>query len=169
METKNIGQGMFAVACVLGLALLTFLFGNFEEHQKNPNQHPDSIQNAQFIEVNLERNRQGHYVVSGSINDKPVVFLLDTGATDVVIPGVLAAQLDLKAGRSGRAMTANGPVTIYETRVDHLQIGDISLFNVPASINPAMQSPGILLGMSALGQLEFVQSGDSLTLRQNGY
>jgi predicted aspartyl protease len=39
---------------------------------------------------------------------------------------------------------------------------------VRASINPAMPPPAILLGMSALTQVEFVQQGDSLTLRQFG-
>ncbi|MFT7219372.1 MAG: aspartyl protease family protein, partial [Candidatus Azotimanducaceae bacterium] len=35
-----------------------------------------------------------------------------------------------------------------------------------ASINPGMTTGAILLGMSALGQIEFTQSGDTLTLRQ---
>jgi len=37
---------------------------------------------------------------------------------------------------------------------------------VRASINPAMQASQILLGMSALKQIEFIQRGDSLTLTQ---
>ena len=94
--------------------------------------------------------------------------LLDTGATDVVIPEALADQLQLKRGRRGRAMTANGPVTIFSTTISQLTIGDISLHNVNASINPGMRPPSILLGMSALKQVEFVQSGRSLTLKQKG-
>jgi aspartyl protease family protein len=64
-------------------------------------------------------------------------------------------------------MTANGPITVFETRISELSIGDITLFNVRASINPAMPPPQILLGMSALKQIEFVQRGDSLTLIQH--
>ncbi len=63
-------------------------------------------------------------------------------------------------------MTANGLVTVYETRVEQLTIGGIELSNIKASINPAMSPPGVLLGMSALEQIEFNQKGDSLTLRQ---
>ena len=66
-------------------------------------------------------------------------------------------------------MTANGPVTVYDTIINQLTIGDIVLYNVPASINTGMQGTGILLGMSALSQVEFVQSGDYLTLRQRVY
>lgn len=157
---------MFAMAFILGIAMLTVLFGGIEEHQRNPNQNPESILLAQSVEVVLKRNRRGHYVVTGAINNRPVELLLDTGATDVVIPEALADKLQLKRGRPMRAMTANGPVTVYETYIDQLSIGDILLFNVRASINPAMSPPAVLLGMSALGQVEFVQSGDSLTLRQ---
>ncbi len=167
METSRMGQGMFAIAFILGLAMLTVFFGNVEDRQRNPNRNPDSTINARSIEVQLKRNRQGHYVVTGFINDHPVEFLLDTGATDVVIPEATARQLRLKRGRRSRAMTANGPVTVYDTIIDELKIGAITLYNVRASINPGMSPPGILLGMSALKQMEFTQSGDTLTIRQN--
>ena len=159
---------MFAIALILGIAMMTMYFGGVEERRHNPNQNPESILNAESVEVHLQQNQQGHYVFTGTINDQPVEFLLDTGATDVVIPEALADQLRLKRGRRGRAMTANGPVTIFNTTISHLTIGEISLRNVNASINPGMRPPSILLGMSALKQVEFVQSGQSLTLRQRG-
>jgi len=104
--------------------------------------------------------------VIGEINGQSVEFLLDTGATDVVIPEDLAARLHLHRGRSGTAMTANGPVTVFETNIDVLTVGDIELTNVRASINPAMSATSILLGMSALGRIEFSHQGNLLTLRQ---
>ena len=155
-----------AIACVIGIGLLSMFFAGVEERQHNPNLSPESNTTAQRIEVNLKRNRQGHYVVTGKINRRSVEFLLDTGATDVVIPQGMAGALNLREGMPRKAMTANGPVTVYDTSVDELSIGDITLYNVRASINPAMHPPSILLGMSALKQVEFIQSGDSLTLRQ---
>ncbi|MBQ73666.1 MAG: TIGR02281 family clan AA aspartic protease [Gammaproteobacteria bacterium] len=166
MNTKKIGQGMFAATFVLGIALLTVFFGGVEKRQRNPNQDPESVMLAHSVEVDLKRNRKGHYVVTGTINSHPVELLLDTGATDVVVPEALADRLGLRRGRAGRAMTANGSVTVYETNINRLKIGDILLSDVRASINPAMPPPAILLGMSALGRVEFVQSGDSLTLKQ---
>jgi aspartyl protease family protein len=169
MNTSKIGQGMFAIALILGIAMMTMFFGGELERQRNPNQNPESAMNAEAVEINLKRNRQGHYVVTGSINNRPVEFFLDTGATDVVVPAAMADKLLLKRGRPGQAMTANGTVTVYNTSIDQLKIGDIVLYNVKASINPGMAPPSILLGMSALGQVGFVQSGDSLTLRQDIY
>lgn len=160
------GQGMMAAAFLIALGLLTMFFSGVEEQQRNPNQAPDSIYRGNLIEVVLERNRQGHYLVVGEINRQRAEFLLDTGATDVVIPERIAESLGLRKGRAGRAMTANGPVTVYDTNIDELKIGEITLRDVNASINPGMGNQEILLGMSALKQIEFVQRGSQLTLRQ---
>jgi aspartyl protease family protein len=166
MNPKKTGTGMVAAAFILGIVLMTMFFGEVEQRQRNPNYAPESRISNNLVEVDLARNRMGHYVTAGEINRSPVEFLLDTGATDVVIPGAVAERLGLNRGRPGRAMTANGWVTVYETQLDQLAIGDIELYDIRASINPAMSPPGILLGMSALKHIEFVQSGDSLTLRQ---
>lgn len=160
------GQGMMIVAFVITLGLLTLFFADVQESQYNPNSAPISENSGNAVEVSLLRNRQGHYIVTGTINRQPAEFLLDTGATDVVIPEGLAARLNLPKGQAGRAMTANGPVTIYNTRLDQLSIGEIQLYDVNASINPGMTGESILLGMSALKQIEFTQRGERLTLRQ---
>ena len=161
------GRGMMVLASALGIGLLTWFFTAAQERQRNPNQNPVTESGEQSHKVELDRNRAGHYLVTGTINSKPAEFLLDTGATDVVIPAALAADLRLNRGQPARAMTANGPVTVYATRIDELSIGGISLYNVRASLNPAMAPPQILLGMSALKQIEFIQRGDSLTLIQH--
>lgn len=165
MNTTRTGQGMVIIACVIGLAMLTWLFGGVEQRQRNPNASPDSLVHRNQVEVPLKQNRQGHYLVTGSINGQPVEFLLDTGATDVVVPESLARRLRLPYGARSRAMTANGAITVYKTTIDELAIGKIRLRDIDASINPAMDG-AILLGMSALRQIEFVQQGRTLTLRQ---
>lgn len=157
---------MIAASFIIAIAVLTYFFSDLEQRRHNPNYAPASRITNEGIEVELMRNRQHHYVARGTINGESVEFLLDTGATDVVIPENLAARLGLAKGRPGRAMTANGAVTVFETWIDSLTIGDIELNNVRASINPAMNTPSILLGMTALSRVEFVQRGDSLTLRQ---
>ncbi len=154
-----------AIACIIGLALLTYYFNGVEERKRNPNTAPDSLVYANQVEVPLQQNRQGHYVVTGTINGKRVEFLLDTGATEVVIPEPIAQKLGLPYGQRGRAMTANGAITVYDTHIDDLMIGEIHLKDIDASINPSMRG-AILLGMSALRQIEFVQQGNTLTLRQ---
>lgn len=162
---KTFGKGMWIAFWLIGLVMLTLLFARQEENWLNPNQAPEYRVTAEGAqEVMLTRNRQGHYVVSGSINGKSADFLLDTGATDVVVSGNLAQKFGLKRGRPSIAATANGNVTVYSTRIEQLSIGNITLVQVNASINPGMDD-FILLGMSALKQIELTQRGDTLTLR----
>jgi len=165
-NSTNIGKGMIIVAMIIALALLTYLFQGEIDKQFNPNQqvHSNQTTNNQ-IEVTLKRNRAGHYVTTGTINEKKVVFLLDTGATFVAVPQQLASQLQLKKGHAISISTANGRSKGYITRLKTLSIGQIQLYNIKAIITPNLEE--ILLGMSALKQLEFTQRANELTIRQN--
>ena len=158
---------MFAIAWIFVLGLLTLYFGDLLEGQHNPNRSVAGTEAAGTREVVLRRNRQGHYVVKGGINDRPVVFLLDTGATDVALSATLAKKLHLRLGQPFEAMTANGRVTAYSTVLNRVALGNIVLYQVTASVLPAMDGMGVLLGMSFLKQLELIQRGDQLTIRQH--
>jgi aspartyl protease family protein len=163
---RQAGLGMLVISFALGIGLLTLFFDDMLEQQFNPNQRPDTqLLQSGGMELVLQRNRQGHYVMAGDISGEPATFLLDTGATDVVIPAELADSAGLQRGSAMRAMTANGVVTVYTTTIPTLHLGDITLYDVRASINPGMQGDTVLLGMSALRQVEFTQRADTLTLR----
>ena len=164
---KSIGKGMLIVSFSLGLMALTIFFDGVLQSQSNPNSEPEFNETDNGIrEVVLQRNRQGHYVANGTINGVPVTFLLDTGATDVAIPAAIARKAGLKQGYINQAATANGIIQVYSTTLDELQLGNIRLHDIKASITPSMGGETILLGMSALKQVEFTQRGSNLTLRQ---
>jgi aspartyl protease family protein len=165
MQHSHLGKGMLIVAWIIGLGLLTLLFDDQLAKQFNPNAQPISSSNQGVQEVRLKQNRAGHYVSGGAINGQPVVFLLDTGATHVSVPMHLAEQLNLQKGRASWVQTANGRVQVAQTYIQRLSIGDIQLDNVKANLNPGFKSNEILLGMSALKQLEFTQKGEWLILR----
>ena len=108
-------------------------------------------------------------LASGLINGYPVIFLLDTGATDVAIPEALADRLRLQRRRGGVSQTANGPVAVWQTVLDEVGLGSIRLNRIRASILPSMPADSpVLLGMSFLKQLEFTQKDRQLFLRQTG-
>lgn len=165
---QKFGKHMAIIAWIIGLLLLTQLFGAWEENQVNPNRNPASVsQNGQNI-VTLEQNRKGHYLVNGSINKMPALFMLDTGATDVAIPAKLAEYYGLEHLGYGVGVTANGVVELSHTRLPELTIGSITLHDVDASINPGMDKDmPILLGMSVLKSLEMIQKDRVLILKQN--
>ena len=167
-STNKIGKIFVWLAWIIALALLMYFFQDVLDKQYNPNNQPQlGINNLGQAEVILKQNKQGHYVTLGTINESPVIFLLDTGATQVSIPAHIADELQLQSFGSYPVQTAYGTVTVYRTELDQLSIGNIFLYNVAAHINPAMKSDQILLGMSALKKVEFSQTGKQLTLREH--
>lgn len=168
-QQSKMGKWMFTFAWLAALLLLTLWFDDLLMERVNPNSEPQSMRSSSGIEVRLKQNVMGHYVVTGSINGRKVVFLLDTGATSVSIPAHLSDELGLIPGRQGRAQTANGIVTVFNTRIDELKLGDIKLNDVPGTLNPGMKSDEILLGMSALKDLEFTQKDGWLVLRDSRF
>lgn len=164
-QQKNMGKWMFTLAWLAALLLLTLWFDDLLMERINPNSTPQSMRTQSGVEVSLKQNAMGHYITTGKINGHKVIFLLDTGATDVSVPAHLANKLGLRPGMSARSMTANGVVTVHNTRINTLSIGDILLRNVEGNLNPGMGGDEILLGMSALKQLEFSHKDGWLTLR----
>jgi len=157
---------MIILCWIVLLGLLTIYFSRYLEQQNNPNQNLTATQNGQANEVQLQRNRYGHYVASGLINSQEVTFILDTGATDISIPEKVAQKLRLKAGIKIPVNTANGQINVYATTLNSVSLGSIELNDIRANINPYMQGEEILLGMSFLKHLHFSQQGDQLLIRQ---
>jgi len=165
--SSRIGRHMLVVAWVIGLGLLGLFFSDILEKQHNPNRSvTTSITESGVREIVLKRNRQGHYVARGTINGQSVVFLLDTGATVISVPEGVARRLGLRRGAEFFSQTANGTIKTYATWLDEVGIGNIRFNQVAAQINPHFDGDEILLGMSFLKRLDFIQEGDSLTLRQ---
>jgi aspartyl protease family protein len=166
---SRFGKAMLIAAWVVGLSLLVMFFSEMLEHQRNPNQdialEPGPTGLPQVV---LQRNRMGHYVARGSINDTPVTFLLDTGATSVALPMDLARRLDLPLRPGGMSKTANGTVQTWSTRLASVSLGGLTAHQVRAVVMPNMPGDEVLLGMSYLKRFELIQRGDTLTLRAPG-
>ncbi|MGE8067201.1 retropepsin-like aspartic protease family protein [Pseudomonas sp. NPDC089569] len=163
---QRAGRVLMVLAWCAALFLATRFFGQWEARQQNPNVVVSSEQGEGYVEVKLLGNAQGHFVFSGYINSQPVEFMLDTGATDVAIPAQLAKRLKLEEGFGVTLSTANGLSQGYRTRIERLQMGDIVLRDVRALVASGLHGDQVLLGMSALNQLEFTQRGGTLLLRQ---
>jgi hypothetical protein len=96
--------GFFLVAG----AILFVLFERFGPYQPGRGYHPRPIETVSAAGAVLDRTIDGHFYLSGRINDTSVAFLVDTGASTIAIGETLAAQLDLGACRSRRYSTAAG-------------------------------------------------------------
>ena len=113
----------------------------------------------------LEQDRNGHYQVEGQINNQPVNFLVDTGATDVAIPESMARALGLDFGPKVQVMTAAGPSQAWMTRLNEVSIGGIRRRNVRATITSG-EFKGVLLGMSFLRHYSLRQQDGKLVISE---
>ncbi|AFJ03583.1 clan AA aspartic protease, TIGR02281 family [Methylophaga frappieri] len=156
-------SGLAIVFWLLLMASLTLFFNGFIDRQDNPNRHLNNA--TPQSQVVLERNRAGHYVAPGKINGHDVTFLLDTGATHISIPAGVARAAGLVAGRAVRVNTANGIITVHQTRLQTVQLGGIVLSEISANINAHMSDEIVLLGMSFMRHLDMTQRDGMLTLK----
>ena len=164
-KTSSLGWGMITVAWLLVLGFLYVLFEQWMERLNNPNRDLNLNSIAGGYELILKRNRSGHYVVPGTINNQPVTFMVDTGATLVSVPAHQGPALGLKPGAHGKAQTANGIVNIRFTKIESLVLGPFHLREVQAALNPGQNDHQVLLGMNVLKDLELTQSGRNLIIR----
>lgn len=116
-------------------------------------------------QVLLQRHPSGHFIEEGSINGRPVRFLVDTGATTVAMSSSLAVKLGLSRGAQRSVSTAGGQSVGFETRLAKIELGPLALRNVDAIVLPAMEGGYVLLGMSFLAQFELLQRHDTLVIR----
>ncbi|HEY2385314.1 MAG TPA: TIGR02281 family clan AA aspartic protease [Candidatus Binatia bacterium] len=118
--------------------------------------------------LTLPADARGQFWVKGSINERPVSFIVDTGATFVVLSRSDAARLgvDYSHGKAGRAMTANGPVRGWLIVLPTLRVGDVTVHDVEAAVNDS-EMPFALLGMSFLNRFEMQRQGTTLVLRRS--
>lgn len=160
-------RSLIFLGWILILVCFYLLFRGLLSHQENPNHTPVSTSANGIHTVILQSNRDHMYQTVGKINGHPVTLLLDTGATNVSLSARLADKLGLKRGPQGIADTANGIITTYFTHIDSLEIGNITLKQIPATITSGMNhQDSVLLGMSALRQLHVTFDNGQLILRQ---
>ena len=162
--SRTASSVMIIAGWIIFFLLLALLFSRLMDYMNNPNTAVSTRTVDGRKEVVLQRNEYGHYVATGAINGQPVVFLVDTGATDVAIPEATAQRLGLVKGRAFSTQTANGIGTAFSTQLDSVSLGDIELQNIRGSILANAGTDEILLGMAFLKHLELNQKGNQLRI-----
>ena len=111
----------------------------------------------------------GHFQVEATVNGVAIRFLVDTGASDIVLRPADARRLgyDLDRLRFSRIyQTANGTVRGAPVTLGEVTVGPIRLTNVAASVNGAPMNQS-LLGMSFLNRLSgYEVRGNVLTFHR---
>ena len=116
-------------------------------------------------EVIIPATSGGHFVTAGSINGRPVQFMVDTGATLVALSQAEAERIGLAYRDGERVMmnTANGAVPAHRVTLGRLRLGEVELTNVAAIVLPAAM-PMVLLGNSVLARFQMRRDNDVMRL-----
>jgi len=119
-------------------------------------------------EFRLRARSDGHFWVRGAIDGEPVLFLIDTGATGIVLTREAARRVGVDPARltfDRVARTANGPVRGASVRVGTLEIGPIVRSGVTVDVTEGALDTN-LLGMSFLRTLSAWRvEGETLIMR----
>jgi aspartyl protease family protein len=119
--------------------------------------------------VSFNRAADGQFWIEAKVDGVSIRFLVDTGATDVVLSSADAARLGYDPDRltfSREADTANGRTREAPITIGRLSIGSIHFEHVPAAVT-AGGLRSSLLGMGLLERLSGVEiRRDTLTIRE---
>lgn len=108
----------------------------------------------------------GHYYLTAEVNGMPLRFMVDTGATDIVLTQDDATRLGLGPDDllySGRALSANGEVSIAPVVLDSVALGPVRSEGVRAMVNGGEMRQS-LLGMRYLQRFSKIEIGDGALL-----
>lgn len=128
---------------------------------------PNRVQATAQGGLRLSRAADGHFHLEAEINGAPESFLVDTGASDIILTAraARAAGIDpetLNYTRSYR--TANGMVSAAPVKLDSVRLGHVHLRDMPASVHRGPMEES-LLGMAFLNRFSAYQvEADTLTL-----
>ncbi|WP_050603579.1 TIGR02281 family clan AA aspartic protease [Ruegeria sp. 6PALISEP08] len=186
MEGVNIGQLVYLVALGLAVAFWfvsqnrqslnktlqqvmawVFIFvgviaviGLWEDIRSSVVPAPQMTVSGETIEV--PRAYDGHYYLPVLVNGEPINFLVDTGASQIVLSAQDAERAGIDPNQLnyfGRALTANGEVRTAPVRLETLTVGPITDQNVSAWVNEGELHKS-LLGMDYLHRFSNIQFAD---------
>jgi len=121
-----------------------------------------------YHELTVSEGQGGHFLVYGTINGARIAFLIDTGATDIVLAPEDAKRLGIDLDRLSFDRpfgSANGIGYGAKAVVASLGVGPIQFSDVEVSINKSAMGTS-LLGVAFLKRLKsYSVSGGKLILR----
>jgi aspartyl protease family protein len=138
---------------------------NLPADRPTPQPTRQAMSNA-YGPFSVQRSPDSHFYVDADVNGTTVHFLVDTGASGVVLAAADAQRLGISGDNfTVSAMSAGGEIKLMPAMVDRLALGPLVADDVPVLVAKD-KLPISLLGQSYLSRVGTVAiSGDTMTLQ----
>lgn len=117
--------------------------------------------------IELTSGRDGHFRVDARVDGRHIDFMVDTGASLVILRESDAAQVGLHPmprDYTAIVSTANGRTKAAPAKLERIEVGDITVFDVPALVMPDELLSTNLLGTAFLSRLRRYEYADGRML-----
>lgn len=120
--------------------------------------------------LTVEAGRNGHFALQSRVNGVFTDFVVDTGASLVVLRETDAGNAGLHpmpAAYTATVSTANGKAKAAPVKIDRIEVGGITVYDVPALVMADDLLDKNLLGMAFLSRLKrYEVAGGRLVMEQ---
>jgi aspartyl protease family protein len=113
--------------------------------------------------MELSSGRDGHFRVVARVDGGRVEFIVDTGASLVIMresDAAMAGVRPMLRDYTAMVSTANGKIKAARAQLSRIEVGDITVFDVPALVLPDEALSQSLLGVAFLSRLRRYQYAD---------
>ena len=113
--------------------------------------------------MELTSGRDGHFRVDARVDGRHIDFLVDTGASMVILRETDASKVGvhpMPRDYTAVVSTANGSIKAAPAKLERIEIGDITVFDVPALVLPDEALSTNLLGVTFLSRLRRYEVAD---------
>lgn len=140
----------------VGIILLGVLAMSYKDNIMGSRLMGALVPSRPIVEANgsiaIRSGEGGHFFLDAKVNGVVVKFMVDTGATDIVLAPADAERVGYITGDleyDHHYQTANGIVKGAEVQMESFEVGGLKIQNLPASVNGAPMGES-LLGMRFL-------------------
>ena len=126
-----------------------------------PGHGPRATEGSDHV-IRIKAEVDGHYYINGSADGVPLEFMIDTGASRIVIPKEAAERLHVgPLNFDLPTYTANGVTQSAQITIRKLTIGPYTASDIPAMVNGGpLDKP--LLGMNWLRRFRSIEIEDGV-------
>jgi aspartyl protease family protein len=117
--------------------------------------------------MSLSSGRNGHFNVEARIDGRSLNFIVDTGASLVILRESDAAQVGIRplpGDYNATVSTANGTIKAARATLNRIEVGDITVYDVSALVLPDEALSQNLLGVAFLAKLRRYEFADGRLL-----